>query len=74
MAGWNYRKRVNIAPGVTLNFSKNGVSTSVGPKGARLSFGPNGTYLNTSIPGTGLYRRQKIGGPIIKFTSRSTFI
>lgn len=62
MAGWSYRKRVKIAPGVTLNFSKNGVSTSVGPKGARLSFGPNGTYLNTSIPGTGLYRRQKIGG------------
>lgn len=62
MAGWNFRKRVNIAPGVTLNFSKNGVSTSVGPKGARLSFGPNGTYLNTSIPETGLYRRQKIGG------------
>ncbi|MBR3568596.1 MAG: DUF4236 domain-containing protein [Salinivirgaceae bacterium] len=62
MAGWNFRKRVKIAPGVTLNFSKSGVSTSVGPKGARLSFGPNGTYLNTSIPGTGLYRRQKIGG------------
>lgn len=69
MAGWNYRKRVNIAPGVTLNFSKNGVSTSVGPKGARLSFGPNGTYLNTSIPGTGLYRRQKIGGGNNKTTN-----
>ena len=61
MAGWNFRKRKNILPGVTLNFSKNGISTSVGPKGARLSFGKNGTYLNTSIPGTGLYKRQKIG-------------
>lgn len=69
MAGWSYRKRVKIAPGVTLNFSKNGVSTSVGPKGARLSFGPNGTYLNTSIPGTGLYRRQKIGGGNNKTTN-----
>ena len=59
---WNYRKRVKIAPGVHLNLSKNGVSTSIGPKGAKISFGKNGTYLNTSIPGTGLYSRQKILG------------
>ena len=64
MAGWNYRRRVNIAPGVTLNFSRKGVSTSVGPKGARLTYGKHGTYLNTSISGTGLYRRQKIGGTV----------
>lgn len=64
MAGWNFRKRVKILPGVTLNFSKNGITTSVGPKGARLSFGKNGTYLNRSIPGTGLYKRQRIGGNI----------
>lgn len=61
---WNYRKRVKIAPGVHLNFSKNGVSTSIGPKGAKISFGKNGTYMNTSIPGTGLYSRQKISGGI----------
>ena len=68
MAGWNYRRRVNIAPGVTLNFSRKGVSTSVGPKGARLTYGKHGTYLNTSIPGTGLYRRQKIGGTVLPRT------
>ena len=49
-------------PGVTLNFSKKGVSTTIGPKGARMSFGQSGTYLNTSIPGTGIYKRQKISG------------
>lgn len=59
---WNYRKRIKIAPGVHLNFSKNGVSTSIGPKGAKVTFGKNGTYMSTSIPGTGLYSRQKIGG------------
>lgn len=59
---WNYRKRVKIAPGVHLNFSKNGMSTSIGPKGAKVTFGKNGTYMNTSIPGTGLYSRQKISG------------
>lgn len=61
---WNYRKRVKIAPGIHLNFSKNGVSTSIGPKGAKVTFGRNGTYMNTSIPGTGLYSRQKIGSGI----------
>lgn len=59
---WNYRKRIKIAPGVHLNFSKNGISTSIGPKGAKVTFGKNGTYMSTSIPGTGLYSRQKISG------------
>ena len=57
---WNYRKRMKIAPGVHLNFSKGGVSTSVGPKRFRFTFGKNGTYFYTSIPKTGLYYRQKI--------------
>ena len=57
---WNYRKRIKILPGVHLNFSKSGMSTSIGPKGAKISIGKKGTYLNTSIPGTGLYSRRKI--------------
>lgn len=57
---WNYRKRMKLFPGVYLNFSKSGISSSIGPKGVKLTFGKNGTYLNTSIPGTGLYSRQKI--------------
>ena len=57
---WNFRKRVKVFPGVHLNFSKRGVSTSIGPKGAKITLGKRGTYLNTSIPGTGLYSRQKI--------------
>lgn len=57
---WNYRKRIKIFPGIYLNFSKGGVSTSIGPKGAKVSFGKKGTFLNTSIPGTGLYSRKKI--------------
>lgn len=57
---WNYRKRIKIFPGVHLNFSKSGVSTSIGPKGAKVTFGKKGTYLNTSVPGTGLYSRKKI--------------
>ena len=43
-----------------MNLSKSGASVSVGPKGARVSIGKSGAYLNTSIPGTGLYKRTKI--------------
>jgi len=59
---WNFRRRVKIAPGVHLNFGKNGVSTTIGTRGASITTGAKGTYLNSSIPGTGLYNRQKIGG------------
>ena len=59
---WNYRKRIKIAPGVNVNLSKGGISASVGPKGAKVTFGKGGTYLNKSIPGTGLYSREKISG------------
>lgn len=57
---WSFRRRIKIAPGVNLNLSKSGISTSVGPKGAKMTFGPNGTYLHTGIPGTGIYSRRKI--------------
>ena len=59
---WRFRKRIKIAPGVHINLSNGGVSTTVGAPGASVSFGKNGTYLNTGIPGTGLYNRTKIGG------------
>lgn len=57
---WSFRRRIKVAPGVHLNISKSGVSTSYGMKGMSITTGPRGTYLNTSIPGTGLYNRQRI--------------
>lgn len=59
---WSYRKRVRIAPGVHLNLSRRGVSTTIGVRGASVNFGKKGTYVNTGIPGTGFYNRQKILG------------
>lgn len=70
---WNFRKRVKICPGIYLNLSKGGMSTSFGPKGAKITIGKNGTYLNKSIPGTGLYSRQKISGDRTS-TSRSSLM
>ena len=59
---WSFRKRVKIIPGVHLNFSKRGISTSIGVGGASLNFSSSGTRLNTSIPGLGLYNTQKLSG------------
>lgn len=56
-----FRKRVKVFPGFYLNFSNSGMSSTVGVKGASINFSKKGTYLNTGIPGTGLYNRQKIG-------------
>jgi ATPases of the AAA+ class len=58
--GWRFRKYITIFPGVRLNISKSGISFTFGAKGASVNVGKDGAYLNTSIPGTGLYNRQKI--------------
>lgn len=58
--GFSFRKRLKIMKGLYLNFSKNGVSTSVGGPGATLNFGKNGTRVTTSIPGTGIRYTKKL--------------
>ena len=59
---WSFRKRVKIIPGVYLNLSKSGISTSIGVKGASMTFANSGTYLNTGVPFLGIYDRQKLSG------------
>jgi len=58
-----FRKRITLFPGVRLNLSGSGVSTTIGPRGLNVNMGRRGTYLNTGIPGTGLYDRQRLDGP-----------
>lgn len=55
----SYRKSVSAGP-FRINFSKSGVSYSVGVKGARVNMGPRGTYVNLSS--NGISYRKKIGG------------
>lgn len=69
---WTFRKKIKIAPGVHINLSKSGVSTSIGPRGAKVTVGPKGTYLHTGIPGTGLYNRQKIDSGTYSKKSQSS--
>jgi hypothetical protein len=52
--GLRFFRRVKILPGVTLNFSKSGVSTSLGPRGAKVTLGTKGQRATVGIPGTGL--------------------
>ena len=49
-----FRRTLRVAPGVKLNFSKSGVSTTVGPKGFHFTFGKRGVRRTVSIPGTGV--------------------
>lgn len=63
-----FRRSVKIVPGVRLNFSKSGMSTTIGTRGATMTFSKKGTYANIGLPGTGLYMREKISGS--KRTSR----
>lgn len=56
----SFRKRVKLIPGVYLNLSQNGISTTIGPRGANINLNKSGVFLNSGIPGTGIYKRQKI--------------
>lgn len=51
---FRFRKSVKIAPGVRLNLSKSGVSTSLGTRGATVNIGKKGVRSTVGIPGTGL--------------------
>lgn len=52
--GFRFSKRVKLAPGVHLNFSKSGASLSLGPPGAKITTGSRGTRATLGIPGTGM--------------------
>jgi len=58
---FRFQKRVKIAPGVSLNFSKSGVSTSLGPRGAKVNLSSKGVRTTVGIPGTGLSWSQQTG-------------
>jgi hypothetical protein len=66
--GLRFRRSIKIAPGVRLNVSKSGVSTTIGPRGAKVTIGgKGGTRTTVGIPGTGLsyteQQRRKHGAP-----------
>jgi hypothetical protein len=52
--GFRYRKSIKIVPGVRLNLSKSGISTSVGARGATVNIGRGRVRTTVGVPGTGL--------------------
>ncbi len=59
MGYFRFRKTFSVLPGVKINLSKTGVSTSVGGKGATLNVGHGKKMVTVGVPGTGLsYRTQ----------------
>lgn len=54
MAGFRFRKRIKLMPGVWLNLGKQGVSTSVGTKGLSVNLKGDAIRTTASAPGTGL--------------------
>lgn len=52
--GFRFYRRIQILPGLRLNISKSGVSTSVGTRGLWLTTGHGRRRATIGLPGTGL--------------------
>lgn len=65
LPGLRFRKTFTILPGVKINLSKTGVSTSLGGHGATVNVGTSGRRMVTlNIPGTGLSYQLPLSGTV----------
>lgn len=69
----NFRKRINILPGLTMNIGKRGTSVTVGGRGASVNFGKSGVYGNVGVPGTGVSYRERLDKPKGNRKSKSSY-
>ena len=65
MGYFRFRKTISVLPGVKINLSKTGVSTSVGGKGATLNIGHGKKNVTLGIPGTGLSYRTPASSQLV---------
>jgi hypothetical protein len=65
LPGLRFRKSIGVLPGVKLNISKTGVSTSLGGHGATVNVGSRSRTATFGIPGTGLSYRMPLGGSVV---------
>lgn len=63
---FRFQKRIKIAPGVRLNVSKSGVSTSLGGRGGTVNLSSKGVRTTVGIPGTGLSWSKQTGWSDVK--------
>lgn len=69
--GWRFRKSFKLLPGVRINLSKSGISTTLGVSPFSINLGARGTHANFNLPGTGISFRQRVGYPTRQQTSPS---
>jgi len=63
MSKFQFRKRVKLAPGFSLNVSKKGLGLSAGPKGLKTSISAQGRITGSAgIPGSGISYRKTLNG------------
>jgi hypothetical protein len=61
--GWRFRRSIRGPLGLRINLSRRGVGFSEGVRGFRVGRDARGkAYSQTSIPGTGVYRRYYAPG------------
>jgi hypothetical protein len=65
MGYFRFRKSIGVLPGVHVNLSKTGVSTSVGGHGATVNVGHGKRTVTLGIPGTGLSYRAPMNGTML---------
>lgn len=65
LKGVRFRKTVGVAPGVKVNLSKTGVSTSLGGHGATVNIGTKTRSVTLGIPGTGLSYRVPLNASAV---------
>lgn len=64
--GFRFRKIISVIPGVKVNLSKSGASTSIGGRGATINVGTSGKRtLTLGVPGTGMSYQLPLGGAAI---------
>lgn len=52
--GFRFRRTIRVIPGIRLNLSRSGISTSVGIRGAHVTAGHGRIRETAGIPGSGL--------------------
>jgi hypothetical protein len=59
--GLRFYRRVHLAPGLSLNFSRSGPSLTMGVRGAHVTVGHRRVTRTVGLPGTGLFYTSRSG-------------
>jgi len=70
--GFRFRKTIKLFPGVKLNLSKSGISTSIGGPGATINISKRGTRGTVGIPGTGVSYSENLSKPTHTHSAATT--